>query len=1264
MLLLGLLAGGGSLLSGGCRRTARSHLEAARAFAGSLRPEEYDPPVRLRILEELDAAVPKAEEAGDRALLREALLFRAQIFSRTGLGDRAVGDLRQILERIDPQDETALRDLGVLHESLAEEERAIPYLDRVLERRPDDAVALFWSADAFRRRANRRIERLRERLEPLLAQRQTREAAETADALAYLPSSDPRAVRLARELEKGSVPSGLRATVLEAIDASRTARSEALQRYRRSFRLQPDDPSLRSLEGLLLLSYRAGLEEETLAALALASAVPSARRDPETALAAGLVGVHRLLPPPAARGISPLSVEPVRHLLRLPSENPKLWSVILPLSPTILERFVDGRDLSSFEGMARSDFFRNWGPYDSVLGFLLPYLTGVVRVLRGDLDGAVAPLRDAASRADRDRARGAVAGRLLARVAYVRRDLPLLREAAKGLLALDEDDADAFAVRGLGELRLGGEPGEAAGALRRAIELDPGAGADLARPWEEAEAGEQGALGRQASTLAERLVRTRASIDLQVPDAPLFLLVARALESFERKEAALRNAQEAAFRLGAFLPTTRALGLMQVRCGRRAEGAETLRSVLALAPDDLESLRACVSLGPEVPREATVLFLDQAPPSEARALLARLRLGRGDAERALSLLEPEEGDPEAERIRAGALRALGRNEAARERLGRLSPERLDPLLLSGDWLALAAATGEARDAASAAETLLAPGVPGPKRLEGALRLLALGFAGEVLRLVPEEEGPDALRTRGIALLLRRDLLGARDALDRAHGLGSPLAARDLELLSLVAGDLLPPVRPRKGAGSRQETRGGSPAGPSTGTAEPPEVRFVRLAEDAPGWESLLLERTASRRGEPFVAGARARALLRSGRASAAIEEAGALLRRDPRDASALEVLARACREEGWDPLARAPAADPPAGTRPASLAPLDPLAAWRALRGRALGGDRSFDGEDLIAVMEALPPALRELAAEDAALLLFRARDEFRGDRAALAERLPRVGSVALLAASNLSGSERRAALAKLGEELRKGSLSPPSPRFLAAALPALLDADPVSVGELLAALRELDPSDPGLLRAHADFFERTGDAVRSFALARREAEFFGGGEARLAVARRIARRGPVPAEDPRSWVRPLALLDGSPTRVGTEVRAEGRGEEGAIRAALEAAARNDAGAEGEALEAWIPSGADREAAETLRAEAALRRGALAEAERWAQSAGAASPTPSALLFQALALVFGGRGAEAASLLESAPEAIERAEGPLREALLDLRQGLAPVRKP
>ncbi|MGH7149885.1 MAG: hypothetical protein ACREIU_04275, partial [Planctomycetota bacterium] len=118
LLLLGAAA---VFLAGNLRRTAEDHLESARAFAGSRRPEELSPAVRLRVVDELDAAVREAEKTRDLGRLREALLLRAQVLSRTGNGSLAVGDLRQILERIDPGDTSALLDLGVLYGTLAQE---------------------------------------------------------------------------------------------------------------------------------------------------------------------------------------------------------------------------------------------------------------------------------------------------------------------------------------------------------------------------------------------------------------------------------------------------------------------------------------------------------------------------------------------------------------------------------------------------------------------------------------------------------------------------------------------------------------------------------------------------------------------------------------------------------------------------------------------------------------------------------------------------------------------------------------------------------------------------------------------------------------------------------------------------------------------------------------------------------------------------------------------------------------------------------------
>ncbi|MGH7151629.1 MAG: tetratricopeptide repeat protein, partial [Planctomycetota bacterium] len=346
-----------------------------------------------------------------------------------------MGDLRQILEKIDPGDTSALLDLGVLYGTLAQEEKAIPHLDRILELTPDEPVALFWSADAHRRRGNHRIELLRESLEPLLAPRQTREAAETADALGYLPEGDPRALRLARELEESILPSELLAGALEAVGEARAARRVAIDRYRQAFRLRPNDPTLRSLEGLLLLAYRGGLEEETLAALALAPSIPAAGRDLETVLASCLVGVHRIG--------SALSLRPLRLLYdeeeeirskAFRSANASHWT-------TIFERLVDGRDFRRLENSTETEDFRKWGLSDPSMALVGDHLRGVVRVLRGDLASSLAFLKKTAARADRDRSRAAAAGRLLGRVAFARGDLALVREAGDGLLVLDERDA-------------------------------------------------------------------------------------------------------------------------------------------------------------------------------------------------------------------------------------------------------------------------------------------------------------------------------------------------------------------------------------------------------------------------------------------------------------------------------------------------------------------------------------------------------------------------------------------------------------------------------------------------------------------------------------------------------------------------------------------------------------------------------------------------------------------------------------------------------
>src|SRR5262245_664766 len=407
--LLLLLGAAAYLSAGSLRRTAEDHLQSARGFAGSLRPEELAPAVRLRVVDELDDAVTAAEESRDLVRLREALLLRAQVLSRTGAGSLAVGDLRLILERIDPGDPVALLDLGVLYGTLALEEEAIPLLDRILELSPEEAVALFWSADAHRRRANHRIERLREGLEPLLAPRQTREAAETADALAYLPEGDPRALRLARELEESILPPELLAGTLEAVGEARAARRAALERYRQSFRLRPGDPALRSLEGLLLLAYRGGSEEETLAALALAPSVPAATRDLDTVLAACLVGVHRIGPA--------LSLRPLRLLFAEKEEvrERTLRAANTPHWMTILERLIDGRDYRGFETSTETVRFRQWGLSDPSVAFVGDYLQGVVRVRKRDLAVSIAPLRKTPARSDRARSRAAAAGRLLAR---------------------------------------------------------------------------------------------------------------------------------------------------------------------------------------------------------------------------------------------------------------------------------------------------------------------------------------------------------------------------------------------------------------------------------------------------------------------------------------------------------------------------------------------------------------------------------------------------------------------------------------------------------------------------------------------------------------------------------------------------------------------------------------------------------------------------------------------------------------------------------
>ncbi len=1211
-------------LAGKLRRTAEDHLQSARAFAGSRRPEELTAAVRLRVVAELDAAVVEAGEVKDLVRLREALLLRAQVLSRTGAGSLAVGDLRQILERIDPGDPSALLDLGVLYGTLALEEKAIPILDQVLESDPDNAVALFWSADAHRRRANRHIEKLRERLEPLLAPRQTREAAETSDALAYLPEGDPRALRLAREMEESILPPELLAGALEAVGEARAARGAALDRYRRSFRLRPGDPTLRSLEGLLLLAYRGGFEEETLAGLALVPSIPSAGRDLETVLAASLVGVHRTGPS--------LSLRPLRNLFNETEEvRTKAFRSATSTSwPTIFERLVDGRDFRGFEGATQTEKFREWGISDPSVAFVGDYLKGVVLVLRGDLDSAVAPLRKTAARADRDRARAAVAGRLRGRVSLARGELPLVREAVDGLLVLDERDADALALRGLAELRLGGEAGRAAETLARAIEIDPSAGADLASAWEEAEEIVQRGFGRQPAALAARLLKEWRPVDPSYPSPSLFLLVARELEALGKPEAALRNAEEAVLRMGDFVPTARAFGLMQIRLGQPSQGGETLRSVLRAAPDDLEAMRACASVGPDAPKEAMLLFLDRAPLDEARAPLARLRLENGDPKGALDLLAST--GPETALLRARALRALRRPEEAREVLEKVGPDRAEPIALAREWLALAASTGSPGDAASAATSFLLPTIPEAERTAAGQRLLSLGFPEQALRLLPAEGSAAVLRLRGIALLLRSDIAGARDAIDRAHGMGSALAAGDLVLFGLWTGESRP--------------------GPET--RDSLDAQFLRSADRAPGWEAFLLARTDASRGDPDVAAFRSAPLLRSGRAPQAIEEIALALEREPRSLPLLEAFARACAEDRSDPLARVRLPDLAGGESPASLARRHPLAAWAALRPGPQTGKAPLGAEDLLAVVDALPAGFRDQAADDVALHLLRARGEEGGGSLGGLERLSNVGAVALLRALDEKGPDRRAALTAAVAGIRDGSLSPPPPRFLLEFVPPLLEGEAAVAGTLLSALRSLDPSDRELLRLYAAFLERIGERARAFGLLVRDAEIHGGLQARLAVARRIARRSPVPDEDPRSWVRPISYFEGSPTRVGTDVRAEGRIGAGAVKAALEAAARE---APDRGLEGWL---ADVEAgtADALRAQAALLEGRAEEAVTFARRARAAARTPWALFLEACALAFAGRAAEASSLLEGADDEIVSAGGPLREALLDLRYGL------
>jgi tetratricopeptide (TPR) repeat protein len=1223
-------------LAGKLRRTAEDHLQSARAFAGSRRPEELAAAVRLRVVDELDAAVREAEEARDHVRLREALLLRAQVLSRTGAGSLAVGDLRQILERIDPGDPSALLDLGVLYGTLALEERAIPILDQVLESDPENAVALFWSADAHRRRANHQIEKLRERLEPLLAPRQTREAAETADALGYLPEGDPRALRLARELEESILPPELVAGAIEAVGEARAARGVALDRYRRSFRLRPGDPALRSLEGLLLLAYRGGLEEETLAGLALVPSIPSAGRDLETVLAACLVGVHRTGPALSLRPLRRLfdETEEVRSKVFRPATS-TTWT-------TIFERWVDGRDFRRLEGSTGTEDFRRWGLFDPSVALAGDYLRGVVLVLRGDLDSAVAPLRKTAARADRDRARAAGAGRLLGRVAFARGELPLVREAVDGLLVLDEKDADALALRGLAELRLGGEAGRAAETLQRAIEIDPSAGADLASAWEEAEEIVQRGFGRQPSALAARLLKDWRLVDPSYPSPSLFLLVARELETLGKPEAALRNAEEAVLRMGDFVPTARAFGLMQIRLGQPSQGGETLRSVLRAAPDDLEAMRACASVGPDAPKEAMLLFLDRAPLDEARAPLARLRLENGDPKGALDLLASS--GPETALLRASALRALRRPEEAREVLEKLGPERTEPIALAREWLALAASTGSHGDAGSAAASYLLPTIPEAECTAAGQRLLSLGFPEQALRLLPAEGSPEVLRLRGISLLLRSDIAGARDALDRAHGMGSPLAEGDLALFALLTEESRLPSK---------ETASAPHIGGAE-TRESPEARILRLADHAPGWEAFLLARTDGSRGDPSLTPLRSSALLRSGRATQAIEEIALALEREPGSLPLLEALARACAEESCDPLGRVRLPDLAGGESPASLARRDPLAAWAALRPGPQSGKPPLDAEDLLAVVEALPAGFRDQAADDVALHLLRARGEEGGGSLGALERLSNVGAVALLRALDEKGPDRRAALTAAVAGIRDGSLSPPPPRFLLEFVPPLLEEEAAVVGRLLSALRSLDPSDRELLRLYAAFLERIGERARAFGLLFRDAEIHGGLQARLAVARRIARRAPVPDEDPRSWVRSISFFEGSPTRVGADLRAEAAAGQGAVRAALESAAREDSD---RGLEGWL---ADVEAgtADALRAQAALLDGRAEEAVTFAGRARAAARTPWALFLEACALAFAGRADEASSLLEAADDEISSAGGPLREALLDLLHGL------
>ncbi|MGH7149124.1 MAG: hypothetical protein ACREIU_00425 [Planctomycetota bacterium] len=432
------------------------------------------------------------------------------------------------------------------------------------------------------------------------------------------------------------------------------------------------------------------------------------------------------------------------------------------------------------------------------------------------------------------------------------------------------------------------------------------------------------------------------------------------------------------------------------------------------------------------------------------------------------------------------------------------------------------------------------------------------------------------------------------------------------------------------------------------------MQFLRLADRAPGWEAFLLARTDESRGVPAFAAVRAGALLRSGRAAQAIEELALALEREPSSPSLLEVFARACAKEKCDPLSRIRPPDLDGGESLASLARRDPLAAWAALRRGPKSGEPPLAAEDLLAVVDALPSGIRDAAAEDGALHLLRARQQEGGQSGGAPERLSKVGAVALIRALDEEGPDRRAALTAAVAGIRDRSLSPPSPRFLVEFVPPLLEEEAAVGGDLLGALREIDPSDRVMLRLHAAFLERTGESARAFDLLVRDAEIYGGAAARLAVARRIARRGPVPDEDPRSWVRPITFFEGSPTRIGADLRAEARNGSGAVKAALESAAR---GAPDRRLEDWL-DGVDAGTADALRAQAALLEGRAEDAVPLAGRARAALKTPWTLFLEAAALAFAGRPIEASTLLEGADDAIASAEGPLREALLDLRRGL------